>query len=120
MCRKKKEKEKRLYDRKPIAAWLSPLISRGSLIIITVMLVCPYDGFSLYLKKKRTKTKKLPLAFRNQVCAELTAVVELELPIRVHAHFDPFERARFHLFEMNDIVAGWTVPVRVEVEIITR
>lgn len=50
----------------------------------------------------------------------LTGHVELELSVCVHSHLDPFERARFYLFEVNYIVTGRSVSVGVEMEVIAR
>lgn len=50
----------------------------------------------------------------------LTVHVEFELSVRVDAHVYPFERAGLHLFEVNDVVPGGPVPVRVEMEIVAR
>lgn len=50
----------------------------------------------------------------------LTVHVEFELSVGVHAHVYPFVRAGLHLFEVNDVVPGGPVPVRVEMEIVAR
>lgn len=48
----------------------------------------------------------------------LTVHVEFKLSVRVHAHFYPFECTRLHLFEMNNVVPGGSISVRVEMEIV--
>jgi len=64
--------------------------------------------------KKLIKKKKVLLWYIT-----LTGHVEIEFAIRVHTDFDPFKNARLYLFEVDDIITSRSVPVVIEVKIIT-
>lgn len=69
---------------------------------------------------ERAEVGKLCKGFLQLFHHVLTAPVEFKYTVRVHSDFYPFERARFHLFEVKYVVAGRTVAIGIEMKIISR
>lgn len=64
----------------------------------------------------RDRERLWPVVGRGE--CTLTSHVKTQLALDIFAHFYPPVFAQGHLLEVDDIVAGWTIAVAIELELI--